>query len=187
MLLLGHLGIGRTLAIPFSKRLERRWIYLGTVLPDLIDKPLYYLLSWATGKQGLELGLISGSRTFGHTALFALLLSIGAWIKKSKFLAALSIGVGTHLILDSIADYFWVQSATLDSPLLWPLTGLQMPVMPFKNWVDHLQSKEHLTYLYPELIGTFLILIDYFKNPWFKPSRSRNKDKIHLVHKPILK
>lgn len=175
MLVLGHLGIGKALVSPFIRKLELRWIYLGTVLPDLIDKPLYYCLSWIIGKQGLELGLISGSRTFGHTALFAILLSLGALVKKSKVLAALSIGVATHLILDSVADYFWANEVSQNSSLLWPLSGLQMPITPFKDVFEHLSSKRHLGFLYVELIGAILLTRDYFQYLRFNKERFRKK------------
>ena len=81
MFLLGHLGIGRELVKPFSKGLPLAGIFLGTILPDLIDKPLYYSLAVITHKWGSELGLISGTRTFGHTAAFLLLLTFISFIK----------------------------------------------------------------------------------------------------------
>src|SRR5947209_6204662 len=106
MFLLGHLGIGKKVAQPFSKGLSTRIILLGTILPDLIDKPLYYSIAWATGKQAHELGLISGTRTFGHTALFLLFIVLLGAAKKSRFLAALSLGITTHLLLDGLLDHF---------------------------------------------------------------------------------
>ncbi|MEO5970743.1 MAG: metal-dependent hydrolase [Bdellovibrionia bacterium] len=175
MLVLGHLGIGKALVSPFIRRLKLRWIYLGTILPDLIDKPLYYCLSWVTGKQGLELGLISGSRTFGHTALFALLLSLGAFVKRSKLLAALSIGVASHLILDSFGDHFWAKEMSQNSSLLWPLNGLQMPITPFQNVFEHLGSKRHPGFLYAELIGALLLVREYFRSPGFYKEKFRKK------------
>jgi hypothetical protein len=47
MFFFGHLGVGATLVRPWKERLPFRWVLLGAVLPDLIDKPLYYGLSWA--------------------------------------------------------------------------------------------------------------------------------------------
>ncbi|MBI5201898.1 MAG: metal-dependent hydrolase, partial [Elusimicrobia bacterium] len=41
MIFFGHLGLGDALAAPVRRGLPRRWVLLGTVLPDLLDKPLY--------------------------------------------------------------------------------------------------------------------------------------------------
>src|SRR5689334_11888507 len=59
---LAHLGIGSSLARPFASKLQFRWILLGTLLPDLIDKPFYFALGllehyqtggWVPGKRGV--------------------------------------------------------------------------------------------------------------------------------------
>ena len=68
MFVFGHLGIGYKLASPWSRRLSKRLILLGTVLPDLIDKPVYYGLSWWTGKSGAALGLIDRARQVGMSS-----------------------------------------------------------------------------------------------------------------------
>src|SRR5207245_8990653 len=90
MFVLGHLGIGSWLAARRVRADSIAWLLFGAVLPDLIDKPLYYALSFATGRHGAALGLISSTRTFGHTlilafALYALLprrigTALVAWI-----------------------------------------------------------------------------------------------------------
>ena len=106
MFVFGHLGIGSKLVSPWSSGLPRRAILVGTILPDLIDKPLYLILTLATGKRGAELGLISGTRTLGHTAILLLLLAASAIIRRSKVLAALALGMATHLFLDNLSDHF---------------------------------------------------------------------------------
>src|ERR1041385_5467328 len=86
MFVLGHIGIGRRLAAhryaAFSRR--DRWLFvLGTILPDLIDKPLYYIPSSITGKEGAALGIIAGTHSFGHTLLFLVtLLAAWRWLKR---------------------------------------------------------------------------------------------------------
>ena len=49
MFFFGHLGAGSRLASPFSKGLPRGLLLLGTLLPDLIDKPLFYGLLFLRG------------------------------------------------------------------------------------------------------------------------------------------
>src|ERR1700733_5728748 len=101
MIFFGHLGIGLKTAQPFRRDLPLKPLLLGTLLPDLIDKTLYYGLSFATGRRGAELRLISGTRTFGHTILFTLALGAIAARRRSKTLAALALGSATHLFLDA--------------------------------------------------------------------------------------
>jgi len=175
MLVLGHLGIGKALVNPIARKLQRRWLYLGTLLPDLIDKPLYYTLSWATGKHGLELGLISGTRTFAHTAIFAIAITVAALLKKSKVLAALSLGIATHLLLDSLADHLWdAGGVSSDISLFWPLKGIQMPIAQFTNILDHVKNKQP-TYLLAELLGAALLMNDYYQRSSKRRSqRSQN-------------
>jgi hypothetical protein len=87
MLFLAHAGIGEKLVSPWSRRLPATmvaWVVLGTLLPDFVDKPHYYALSWATGMRGEALGLICGTRTIGHTALFTLAIALGGWFTRSR-------------------------------------------------------------------------------------------------------
>jgi membrane-bound metal-dependent hydrolase YbcI (DUF457 family) len=152
MLLFGHLGIGLRLARPFG-RLPLRWVLLGTLLPDLIDKPLYYGLSTFTGLRGAELGLISGTRTFGHTGLLILLvLGFSALMRshpgRSGKTAALAVGMATHLLLDAVSERLGstgtglhTESASLLA-LVYPYFG-RFAVLPFSGMREHFLA--HLT------------------------------------------
>ncbi len=143
MFIFGHLGIGEAMVKPVGRTLPRRWLLLGTILPDLIDKPLYYGLRFATGLHGAELGLISGTRTFGHTGLFLLILAGIAWAKRSRVFAALALGVATHLLLDGLAD-IWIPyepgTRTLVNALFFPFMGFAFPVIPYHYVGEHLRS-----------------------------------------------
>src|SRR4051812_22338745 len=141
MIFFGHLGFGLKLANPFlgqkSGRFPLKWLLVGTLLPDVIDKSLYYGLSWLNGLRGADLGLISGTRTLGHSALFLLLLAGFAALLKSRPLAALTLGVATHLLVDHLGDsighaiwpsfdqpQFDAQGRNLSLVgLLWPFMG----------------------------------------------------------------
>jgi hypothetical protein len=159
---LGHLGIGAWLARPWTRGGQLRLVLLGALLPDLIDKPLYYGLSWATGLQGAALGLISSTRTFGHTALFALAVLGALW---SRGGAAIALGMATHLVLDLGGDAvaLLVPSAppragppTL-AAVLWPLLGLQFPVSPFKGVGEHLLAAGNAYNVAGEAVGALLL------------------------------
>jgi inner membrane protein len=100
----------------------RFWV-LGSILPDLIDKPLGHLFfSQFFGGNG---------RIYGHTLLFALLLfGIGLFLflsKKKAWLLALGFGVLIHMVL----DFTWRTPITF----LWPLLGGNFPPEPEGDWI----------------------------------------------------
>ena len=101
MFVFGHVGIGSWLARPLARPGELRWLVLGTLLPDLLDKPLYYGLVLATSRRAADLGLISGTRTFGHTLLAALLVLLAVRGRRGAMVA---LGMATHLLLDLGGD-----------------------------------------------------------------------------------
>lgn len=167
MFWLGHMGIGSKLVSPWTKNLPYRVVLIGTVFPDILDKSLYYGLSWMTGKRGADLGLISGTQTFGHTAFLTSLVIVAALVRKSKVLAALSLGMMSHLLIDNVLDHFAAipdrgLPTTLDA-LLWPLHGTQFPVYPFQNLQAHLLSIHRPEILWGEVIGGALLFWEIWK------------------------
>jgi len=81
-------------------RLPAGWLVLGCVLPDLIDKPLFYGLLWLSHRTPIHLVIVRGSRSFGHTLLFPLLLLGAAAAARSRAAWAVFAGVATHVLLD---------------------------------------------------------------------------------------
>ena len=109
MLLFAHLGL--TLAAGRLMRwVDLAFLALGSMLPDIIDKPLGILV-FGTAEQG---------RTFSHTLLFLMVLATLAIYLKNVRLAPVSVGVLAHLMLDSM----WKSPAIL----FWPLLGNFPPV-----------------------------------------------------------
>jgi len=99
---LGHLGLGKKLATrPYRRfsRAEKVAFFLGALLPDLIDKPLFYLPYWLTGGRSAD-GILSGTRLWSHTLLFLLALVVAAMVTRARPMRALAIGVVTHIALD---------------------------------------------------------------------------------------
>lgn len=172
MWFLGHLGIGSKLAAPFSRKLPLSAVLVGTLLPDLIDKPLYYGSALVTGRHGLDIGLISCTRTFGHTALFLLALSAIAYARKSTLFAALTIGVATHLMLDGFQDYWFhtVMGETGESSLriavLFPFLQSRFADMPYASLAEHLRSGDRPFTIVSELVGAAILGWDYWKRKW---------------------
>ncbi len=180
MFLLGHIGIGSRLGRPLVSREVMPWLLLGCVLPDVIDKPLYYGLSLATGKHAQELGLISSTRTFGHTFFLATLCWFLAdrRFTRAPGLAgrgfALFVGLLTHFLLDlggevwgPIADLITgtpplprIGPSTLEG-MLFPLLGPHFPIAPFHSFGEHAASLTSSYVLFGELLGGALLLLDW--------------------------
>src|SRR5947207_14340366 len=95
MFVLGHIGVGRRLVGSRGRALPAVPLVLGTVLPDLIDKPLYY---------AHFSNFISCTRTFGHTGLLLALVFGCFVVKRSNGWLALGLGMSTHLLLDWTLD-----------------------------------------------------------------------------------
>lgn len=172
MWIFGHLGIGSKIAAPFSRKLPYVWILFGTLLPDLIDKPLYYGFAFATGRRGLDIGLISCARTFAHTALFVLALSMIAFIRKSTLFAALSIGVSTHLVLDGFQDYWILRvlgqsgESSLRLAALFPFYENRFGDFPYESAFEHVTNSLRTVTVVAEAIGLLILGWDYWKKKW---------------------
>ena len=166
MFIFGHLGIGKALARPWSRGFPAFAVLGGTLLPDLIDKPLYYAISAWTGLHGADIGLISGTRTIAHTGFFLALLMLIAWLGKKKWIAALALGVSTHLLLDCLGDR-WLNPHQLSSALqalVFPYFGGQFGAAPFVDLGEHAQSMNQPYFWITELLGVALL----FRERWSK-------------------
>jgi hypothetical protein len=155
---LGHLGIGKKLAaLPYRRfsPVEKRAFFLGALLPDLIDKPLFYIPFWLTHRRGADAGILSGTHLFAHTALFLLVLLITARLTRSPATRALAIGVSTHFALDVVGLSMGLGT------LLWPLFGWHFPAYPFRNLGQHLSTILNPITLAGELLGTAFLLWDW--------------------------
>ena len=161
MFLLGHLGIGLETARPFRRDLPLKPLLVGTLLPDLIDKPLYYGLSFATGRHGAALGLISGTRTFGHTILFTASLGALAAARRSKAIAALALGAATHLLLDVASDAFTRNTGFSLRVLAWPFFGWSFPGYTYSGLGEHLSQFRAPFFLCAELVGAMILFVEW--------------------------
>jgi hypothetical protein len=162
MFVLGHLGMGLELARPFRRGLPVKPLLLGTLLPDLVDKPLYYGMSWATGRRGYDIGLISGTRTLGHTILFTAAVAAYAAARRSKAAAAVALGCATHLILDGVTDVFVRRADFSFSVFAWPLLGWRFPGYMYDGIGEHLGEFRQPFFLYAELIGALCLFVEWY-------------------------
>jgi hypothetical protein len=156
---LGHLGLGKTIATrPYRRfsRVERRAFFLGALLPDLIDKPLFYIPFWLTGGRSAE-GILSGTHLWAHTGLFLLASVIAALATRSLALRAVAVGVATHFVLDLVGLTLGLGT------LLWPLLGWRLPVFPFGGLRQHLATILNPITLAGEVIGATILWWDWRK------------------------
>jgi inner membrane protein len=126
-----------------NKWLDVRLLLIGSVFPDLVDKPLGYVY-------------LNSGRTVSHTLLFALLslfpLMVVRKPRERRWLLALSIGLFAHLGFDQM----WREP----SVLFWPLLGVEFAPFPKAGWLHHwVASLSHAASAYvPELIGLSVVL-----------------------------
>ena len=129
--------------------IDYRFILLGSLLPDMIDKPLGYILLP---------GVLANGRTFLHTLLFLLITLLASFIiyrRQGKLWGFyIAFGVLTHFIMDAM----WTDPVTL----FWPFLGAfsAHPEVPFtwivQSWIQSFLDEPRI-YI-PEAAG-FLILI----------------------------
>ena len=149
MFIFGHLGIGRRLASPWRARLPALPLMVGMLLPDLIDKPLYYARISP---------FISSTRTVGHTALFLILLWGYAQVRRSSVAAALAVGVVTHLLLDGFIETFDPRGLSASwHALAWPFFSQHFATLYIQTMSQHLEMMWAWPVAIGELVGVGLI------------------------------
>ena len=166
MYLLGHVGIGVHL-IPERLRKPVRWLALGCVLPDLLDKPWWLLMGALHAQQ-------AGTRLFGHTLLFSALLLGAALLFSSTSLRALSLGALTHAALDVAGELAAGTQQIWHRWLLWPLFGWRFPVET--NWVPPPVSERSI-YFAAEAVGLAFLLLDFIRWRRSRPAPRRSEPK----------
>jgi inner membrane protein len=152
MLLFAHLGLALLAARPF-RRADLAFVAIGSMLPDIIDKPLGAMLY----------GSFSMGRIFAHTLLFLLLLAALALYLRDIRIASLCYGVLIHLILDCM----WNSPVTF----LWPLLG-PFPLAAHVDTIDYMEmllsGLRDPGILIPELMGlAYIIYLAAETNPQF--------------------
>lgn len=139
---------GRLSWISFlASHIDIRVLLIGSLLPDIIDKPLGHFFFRET---------LSNGRIICHTLLFLILITLaGLYRYKSRrrtSLLAVSFGTFTHLILDQM----WRAPRTL----FWPICGFTFDRMDLTDWLPnilHALMTDPQVYV-PELAGTAVLV-----------------------------
>ncbi|HKN54297.1 MAG TPA: metal-dependent hydrolase [Amycolatopsis sp.] len=143
------------------ERLPWRWLALGCLLPDVIDKPIWLVAQWL----GAESRHFDTARMVGHTAFVAAAVVLVAWRRRSPAWTALAYGIPTHLVLDVVTDYgmgggWGVWKSWLFWPFHIPRLGILM-IPPMQELAFEMQNR---VYIAGELIGAALLLWDFAKS-----------------------
>jgi hypothetical protein len=160
--LFGHAGLGPRLVWPWRARLPLLWLTFGCLLPDLIDKPLFYFLLWTRGRPS---ELFSGSRTIGHTGLFLFSWFALALLSKRPAIWAIAAGIATHLLLDIGGELLTGADAetSIWLAIFYPLYG-RFPVAHFGSLLEHLRLSAKSAYVIAgEIVGGGILLRDYLR------------------------
>ena len=131
----------------FLSNVSLAFLALGSMLPDIIDKPLGLIV----------FGSPNMGRTLAHTLLFLMLLAALSFYSQDIRFYSLTWGVLIHLSL----DFMWNSPETL----LWPLLG-PFPGAPLLDTMSYLQmllfGLKNPGILIPEIAGlAYLIFFAY--------------------------
>ncbi len=131
-----------------ARRADIRLLLIGSLLPDIIDKPV--------GQVWLRDSIGSG-RIYAHSLLFLLGLAVVglAWyrLRAGNGPLLLAAGVLAHLVFDQM----WLEPVSL----LWPLQGLAFPRTYYDGWAGSLwQDLLHKPSTYiPEIAGGVVLCL----------------------------
>lgn len=161
MLLFGHIGVtlgiffGLGFFIPRLRTIiDPKYLAIGALLPDLIDKPIGLIIFASTFENG---------RIISHTLLFVLsLFLVGLYVyEKKKDTKVLSLASGSFFHL--MEDQMWATPKTL----FWPLLGLRFPRSQTEfNGIEYLTRLFENSFTFhvsrssvPEILGIGIIVI----------------------------
>jgi len=130
-----------------ADKIDLRFLLIGALLPDIIDKPLGHIF--------LREELSSG-RTIAHSLLFLVVIALAGWLvyrlQHRNWLLVVSAGSLAHLVLDQI----WLMPQTL----FWPFMSATFQKHDLSNYVANTFSSlatNPATYI-PEIIGGLILL-----------------------------
>ena len=153
MFVFGHVGFGRTMIGSLRRTLPIAPFVVGALLPDAIDKSLYY---------SHVSSFVSCTRTFAHTGLFVLLLGAVAAATRSRAWTAVLLGVVTHVVLDTGMDMFSHGQSSELIALTWPFLQTHFYSRDFSSPLDQLTQIWKPGIIVTEVIGIALIVREYW-------------------------
>ncbi len=141
-----------------ANHIDIRLLLLGSLLPDIIDKPVGQFFFRKT---------FSNGRIFCHTLLFLTLITLtGFYLYQNRsktWLLVLSFGTGMHLAQDQM----WLEPRTL----LWPLFGFAFEKIGLTYWAQNIlyALRTDPGVYVPELVGAAILT-------WFVLALARRRE-----------
>jgi hypothetical protein len=154
MFVLGHVGIGRLLVGARGRALPVVPFVVGAILPDLIDKPLYY---------SHVSDFVTCTRTFGHTGLLLGTIAAVAVVRRSPAWTAVALAMATHLLFDALLD---LQSGGTGSTVIavtWPFLSRSFSVFEMTSPIEHLFKITRIDILLTETLGALFLWREYLQ------------------------
>ncbi len=140
-----------------ANHIDIRLLLIGSLLPDIIDKPVGHFFFRDT---------FSNGRIFCHTLLFLILITLaGLYLYQhysKTWLLVFSFGTFTHLIFDQM----WRAPRTL----LWPIFGFAFTKIDLTHWMSNMLYAlvtDPETYI-TELVGAAILI-------WFAQALVRRR------------
>ena len=133
-----------------TKGLDLRWVIIGSLLPDIIDKPIGHIIFKDTFGTG---------QIYCHTLLFAIFLFLAGYVAssiyKKNFILLIAFGNLMHLIL----DFMWRKP----SILLWPIYGFtfeKSTPIPFGEYLWNILRRTFQTpwAIIPEVVAAIITI-----------------------------
>ncbi|MBU3966633.1 MAG: metal-dependent hydrolase [Euryarchaeota archaeon] len=160
MFLFGHLGI--TLALFYilgylvpgiRGRINYWYVALGSILPDIIDKPIGRVIFASS---------IANGYLIAHTLVFCLLLSLaGFYLYKRRGDARLFMVSGASS-LHLLEDRLWEKPVNF----FWPLFGWMFPPGKSEDWINYFLDMFRSSYVpgfsyvfISESLGSIIIML----------------------------
>jgi len=138
---------GRAGWLASLEKIDARLLLIGSLLPDIIDKPVGTFLFRES---------LSNGRIFCHTLAVLLFITLtGIYLYQSHgkiWLLVLSFGTFTHLLYDQM----WLTPQTL----LWPVYGWSFQRYDLTYWLQNMLYALHTdpTVYVPELVGIAILI-----------------------------
>lgn len=157
-----HLLVGVATGLFLSEVLRsRRWflpVAVGSILPDLIDKPLGHIIFAET---------IGNGRIIGHSLIFLVIILILAFFQWKYRGSLLCFGVGIGVLLHQVLDSMWKIPKTWYFPLYGPFPmGDYHAYFSGSFWRELTSPQEWLAVVLLICIGVL------FLGEWFAGSRA---------------
>ena len=126
--------------------LDIRWLLVGSLLPDIIDKPL---------GQFIFRDYIGTGRAYAHTLLFLILVITAGLLIRFRFLRTWGLALAFGTLIHDVLDFLWLSP----KEFLWPLYGWHFSPIDIYAWWPGLLTElmtAPLVYI-PELIGAGIL------------------------------